>query len=114
MMSSRLADAPLKEILQRSNYTIKSTDRNQFKSERQLFMRRCDNVTGPIETERASRSISSAGTTFGRGIQFLNGLFTVTRKSQSPRQTTCAEFDCLFPGTRGKAEGAGSAPKSKP
>ena len=28
--------------------------------------------------------------------RFLNPLFTVTRKSRSLRQTTCAEFDCLF------------------
>src|SRR3954463_14119854 len=46
--------------------------------------------------------------------QFLNPFFTVTRKSRTQRQTTCADFDCLFSGTRGEAEGAGGAPKSKP
>src|SRR5882757_5748057 len=45
---------------------------------------------------------------------FLNPLFTVTRKSQELRQTTCAEFDCLITGTRGKAEGAWVAPESEP
>src|SRR3954454_16337273 len=45
---------------------------------------------------------------------FLNPLFTVTRKSQDLRQTTCAEFDCLFGGTRGEAEGANVAPESEP
>ncbi len=30
------------------------------------------------------------------------------------RQTTCAEFDCLFLGTRGEAEGAGGALESEP
>jgi len=71
-MSSRLADAPLKEILQRSNYTIKSTDRNQFKSERQLFRRRCDNVTGPIETDSARAALFPAlGQLLGGGSNSL-------------------------------------------
>ena len=46
--------------------------------------------------------------------QFLNQFFTVTRKSHCQRQTTCAEFDCLFSGTRGEAEGADVAPESEP
>ncbi len=46
--------------------------------------------------------------------QFLNRLFTVTRKGRCQRQTTRAEFDCLFSGTRGEAEGAGGAPESEP
>src|ERR1700738_188114 len=46
--------------------------------------------------------------------RFLSRLFTVTRKSRCQRQTTCAEFDCLFSGTRGEAEGAGGAPESEP
>src|SRR5580692_4281797 len=46
--------------------------------------------------------------------RFLNPLFTVTRKSRCLRQTTCAEFDCLFSGTRGETEGARAAPGSKP
>src|SRR5204863_5912295 len=50
----------------------------------------------------------------GRMAAFLNRLFTVTRKSQDLRQTTCAEFDCLLGGTRGEAEGAGGAPWSEP
>ena len=45
----------------------------------------------------------------GPPTQFLNGLFTVTRKSRGQRQTTRAEFDCLFSGTRGEAAGAGGA-----
>src|ERR1700743_2795065 len=45
---------------------------------------------------------------------FLNRLFTVTGKSREVRQTTCAQFDCLFCGTRGETEGAGAAPGSKP
>ena len=49
--------------------------------------------------------------TLGPPVPFLNPLFTVTRKSQVLRQTTCAEFDCLFSGTRGEAEGAGGAPE---
>src|SRR4029078_8550020 len=44
----------------------------------------------------------------------LKLLFTETRKSQDLRQTTCAEFDCLFGGTRGEAAGAGGAPWSEP
>src|SRR6266404_2568406 len=46
--------------------------------------------------------------------QFLIRLFTVTRKGRCQRQTTRAEFDCLFSGTRGEAEGAGGAPESEP
>src|SRR6266478_5304400 len=46
--------------------------------------------------------------------QFLNRLFAVTRKGRCQRQTTRAEFDCLFSGTRGEAEGAGGAPESEP
>jgi hypothetical protein len=34
--------------------------------------------------------------------EFLNPFFTLTRKSRVPGQTTCAEFDCLWIGTRGK------------
>src|ERR1700761_330032 len=45
---------------------------------------------------------------------FLNRLFTVTGKSREVRQTTCAQFDCLFSGTRGETEGARAAPGSKP
>src|SRR6266404_4042892 len=46
--------------------------------------------------------------------QFLIRLFTVTRKGRCQRQTTRAQFDCLFSGTRGEAEGAGGAPESEP
>src|SRR6201996_9113475 len=45
---------------------------------------------------------------------FLNRLFTVTGKSREVRQTPCAQFDCLFSGTRGETEGARAAPGSKP
>src|SRR5437868_14406009 len=46
---------------------------------------------------------------FSPPAPLLNPLFTVTRKSRSWRQPTCAEYDCLFNGTRGKAVGAGDA-----
>src|ERR1700737_2792016 len=61
-----------------------------------------------------ARSNSPGRQLSGPAARFLNGLFTVTRKSRCQRQTTCAEFDCLFCGTRGEAEGAGGAPESKP
>jgi hypothetical protein len=37
MMSSRLADAPIKEILQRSNYTIQRETVISFEDPRQLL-----------------------------------------------------------------------------
>src|ERR1700738_196256 len=61
-----------------------------------------------------ARSNSPGRQLSGPAARFLNRFFTVTRKSRCQRQTTCAEFDCLFSGTRGEAEGAGGAPESEP
>src|SRR6202048_2040123 len=61
-----------------------------------------------------ARSNSPGRQLSGPAARFLSRFFTVTRKSRCQRQTTCAEFDCLFCGTRGEAEGAGGAPESKP
>src|SRR5207244_5891037 len=44
----------------------------------------------------------------------FNPFFTVTRKSRSQGQTTCAELDSLCNGTRGEAKGAGVAPELEP
>ena len=43
-------------------------------------------------TEGLGRSLKL----YGPAAWFLNPFFTVTRKSRSARQTTRAEFDCLF------------------
>src|ERR1700736_4437670 len=44
------------------------------------------------------------GQLLGGAAQLLNPLFTVTRKSRCLRQTTRAQFDCLYEGTtKGRA-----------
>src|SRR5580704_16411603 len=74
-------------------------------------------MTGTTPGCRPAKSVEfrPARQLSGPRARILNRLFTVTRKSRCTRQTTCAEFDCLYlKGTRGEAEGAGSAPKSEP
>src|SRR5580704_10708959 len=74
-------------------------------------------MTGTTPGCRPAKSVEfrPARQLSGAIVRILNRLFTVTRKSRCTRQTTCAEFDCLyFKGTRGEAEGAGSAPESEP
>ena len=61
----------------------------------------------PCRPAPAARQFDRQSNFSGPSGPFLNGLFTVTRKSRFLRQTTCAEFDCLLIGTCGKAEGAG-------
>src|SRR5258708_25008662 len=111
-LSAGSGRAHLGEILQRSNRSVPERDLNQSRAQMAGIPRPLRQLDR--HSELAAQSFSPAPQLSVPANQFLNGLFTATRKSRCQRQTTRAEFDCLFSGTRGEADGAGGAPESEP